>query len=183
MAASVTFTPTPEQALAAAQVMRAPPWGRYERLRWVLAGALLGLLFLFVIATYDWRTWGLYIVRWQETASFAFGGAAMGWVYGRAKPAIPAGDPILRQRTVSIDDIGLRVEGRGFRTAIDWAVIEKISLSDDILLFVTEWKEAHFVPRQAFPAPRAADGFADAAQAAWTARRSGSLPQAGGDPS
>ena len=180
MAASVTFTPTPEQALAAVRVMRPPRWGRYERLRWVVAGALLGLLFLFVIATYDWRTWSLYIIRWQELASFAFGGAAIGWVYGRIRPGVPAGDPSLRQRTVSIGEDGLTVEGRGFRTALDWAAIKAISLSDDILLFVTEWKEAHFVPRQAFATTEAADAFADAAQDAWTTGRSG--PQTGGVP-
>ncbi|CAN5368965.1 hypothetical protein BH10PSE9_BH10PSE9_18480 [soil metagenome] len=170
MAQSVTFTPSPQDAFAASAAATPGKWGRFERLRHVLAGISLALLAFFVIARYDWQFWGLFILSWEHIASFAFAGAAMGWTYRRVRPAMRADDPRLGERTVSVGDAGLAVAGHGFRTEIDWDAVQGIAERPDMVLFTTAWKDIHFVPRSAFTSTAAADMFTREARNAWSAR-------------
>ncbi|HMN86582.1 MAG TPA: YcxB family protein [Bauldia sp.] len=171
MIAEVTFRPSPADRAAAVAAMTPPRWGRFERVRFVGAGVALLLLVFFVIARYVWQSYGLFIVTWRDAGAFAFAGAAMGWLYGRRRKP-PPDDPSTPLRTVRADRDGLRVSGSGFVTTIAWSAITDIVERDGIILFVTPWQEACFVPRHAFATPEAADAFLRTARAAWTPRRS-----------
>jgi hypothetical protein len=181
---AIAFRPTPEDAAAAAVAIAPKLWGKYERLRLVLAGMALSCLIFFVVASYDWRAWGLFILRWEEIVAFLFAGAMMGWVYGRRRPPLlAADDPRLRERTVTIERDGLRVEGQGYETFMAWESIEQIPVRGGTILFIAEWKDVHFVPKRVFPTPEAADAFHDAAMSAFAAkwdRLTGTVPEGSG---
>lgn len=168
---SIRFAPSPQDAANATLALAPGPWGGRERLRLTIAGASLALLVLFLIAAYVWRTFGLFILRIEEVAAFAFAGAAAGWLWGRRKPQLlPADDPRLRARTVTIEDDGLRIVGEGYESWIAWTSIATIETRFDTILFTTEWKDVHFVPKGVFPTEDAADAFAAAAARRWDAR-------------
>jgi hypothetical protein len=169
MVLSVTFTPTPADALEAAHALKPGRWGRYERLRYVAAGAVLALLGFVVIASYDWKVWDLYILNLEQAAVFAFAGAFAGWYYGRIRPPMAAGDPRLQPRTVTVADAGFTVAGEGFETRVAWSAVSRFVERNGGLLFVTHWQDIHFVPRSAFASDTAAASFAKAAQNAWLA--------------
>ena len=171
MTLSVTFKPSPRDAADALSTLTPGNWGRYERTRYVLAGISLMLLAFFLIARYDWQFWGLFILNWEHIASFAFAGAIMGWLYGRVRPGLATDDPRLAERKFTIERDGLRIEGKGYETAIDWTGVREIAERGNVLLFATEWKDVPFVLARAFPTPAAARAFAQAARYAWSARR------------
>ena len=169
---AIAFRPTPEDAAAAAVAIAPKPWGKYERLRLVLAGMALSSLVFFVIASYDWRAWGLFILRWEEIVAFLFAGAMMGWVYGRRRPPLlAADDPRLRERTVTIERDGLLRRRAGLRSR-SWPGNRstQIPVRGETILFIAEWKDVHFVPKRVFPTPEAADAFHAAAMSALAAR-------------
>lgn len=171
MLPSVTFTPTPDMVLDAARAADPRHWGRHERLRWALAGAVLGLLVLVIVAQYAWRLREVYILYWQELALVAVAGGAAGWIFGRSRGTVAPDDPRLRERTVTIAEDGLEVTSRFLGIAVDWAAIAAITVTKDAVLFVTAWKEIHFVPRSAFVSAVEADAFLDAARETWSRRR------------
>src|SRR5690242_320632 len=55
MADQIEFTPTPADLARASRELRRGNWGRYERLRLMLAGASIVLLVYFLLASYAWR--------------------------------------------------------------------------------------------------------------------------------
>lgn len=171
MPPSVTFTPTPEMVVEAARAADPRHWGRRERLRWALAGGVLGLLVLVIVAQYEWRVREIYILHWQEVALLAFAGGAAGWILGRGRGTVAPGDHRLHERTVTLAEDGLEVTSRLLGVAVDWAGIETITAARDAILFVTTWKEVHVVPRAAFASAAEADAFLDAAREAWSRRR------------
>lgn len=171
MTESITFKPSPADAAAAALALTPRKWGRYERLRLVLGGISLMLLVFFLIASYNWKTWGLFILRWDEVLAFSFAGAIMGWLYGRRRPVLMAdNDPRLEQRTMTLTADGYEVEGPGFRNRVDWTAVEQIATRDDIILFMTQWKDVQFVPKRVFASVGQANNFERAARDAWSAR-------------
>jgi hypothetical protein len=171
----IEFTPTPADLAAAARDMRPRNWGRFERLRFVLAGAVLTLLVFFLLAAYTWRTWDLFILRWEEIVAFALGGGVVGWLYGGRVGLVPAGDPRLAARRLSISGDGFAASGTHFATKVDWAGVATIVNRRDTILIVTDWQESFFIPKRIFPDSAAAEAFRTRAAHLWWARRKTSV--------
>src|SRR5262245_11318797 len=108
----IEFTPTPADMAAAARDIRPRNWGRFERLRLVLAGICLTLLVFFLLAGYVWRWWEVYILRWEDIAAFAFAGGAMGWLYGGRLGQVAPNDPRLSPRSFALVKDGFETRGK-----------------------------------------------------------------------
>lgn len=172
--AAVEFKPTPEDAVATTAALSPRHWGRWEPVRIVVGGVVIMLAALIVIAAYDWRRWGLWILQWQEFAAFTIGGLLLGGALSRRKArALSVDSPLLMRRKVGIEKDVLHVQGQGFDTRIDWRSVKDIDVRNNILLFRTSWGEAHAVPRRAFAGDVAADAFEATAREAWRGRGGG----------
>jgi hypothetical protein len=174
----IEFTPTAADLAAAARDARPRNWGRRDRLRFVLAGISIALLLFFLFASYVWRWWDLFILRWEDIAAFAFAGGVMGWIYSRA-PTLQANDPRLAPRRLVLGTEGFATSGDGYDTKIDWRAISGIADRADTIFFTTRWNETFFVPKSAFADRAAAEAFRRRAEELWSQRASNRPPSAG----
>ncbi|MEO8668965.1 MAG: YcxB family protein [Bauldia sp.] len=172
----IEFTPAPADMAAAARDLRPRNWGRWDRLRLVLAGVLIALLIFFAIARYVWQQHGVYIVYWEDMAAFSFAGAVLGWGYGKVSGRFSADDPRLTERSFSLGKDGFETRGRRFETKVDWTGVADIADRRDTIFFIAEWKEYYFVPKRAFADAAAAEAFERTARDFWSARRDGRNP-------
>jgi hypothetical protein len=76
----VTFNLIPRDLADTAMSMSPKNWGRYERLRLVVGGALISVFIFVLVASYVWRRHGVFLLGWEDALAFAFAGAGLGWL-------------------------------------------------------------------------------------------------------
>lgn len=170
MTERLSFNLIPQDVADATVAMRPKNWGRYERLRLVFAGACIALSMYMAVVTYMWRRHALFLLGWEDALAFAFAGSVLGFLYGRLMANPGEDDPRLMARGFVLKKEGFETDGPGFHTEIDWTSVREITDRGAVILLVTEWGEAFFIPKRVFASPEAAAGFLTDARALYTAR-------------
>jgi hypothetical protein len=135
-------------------------WGRYERLRLILAGTALTGFVVLLLKLFARNKLGGDIVGWDTVLIFLATGAFMGWWYGRHKPSIaPTGSPLYRPRTLSLDETGFRINSEGYDSHIEWGQVTNLREAGGCLLIWTRLGDTHIVPLRAFASLKAANSF------------------------
>lgn len=83
----------------------------------------------------------------------------------------PADDPRRMTRRIEIDEAGFVTRGAEFETRIAWAGVESIRETEQLVLFITRWKEVYAVPKRCFADADAGHAFANKARAYKTQSR------------
>ncbi|WP_237152677.1 YcxB family protein [Oryzibacter oryziterrae] len=160
----VDFTPTRKDVAALTAVMNPPRWGarhwgRYERLRLTLAGAVLMVLVFMAIKIYAQELTGQDLVGWI----FLFPAMAAGALTGNFRGAIKARRPIaaalLTRRRVVLNEDDVAIYEDGGETRFDWLAVQSVERKGGFILFTTRAGVLHFVPERAFATTDDADAF------------------------
>lgn len=167
----VRFQTTPADVLQLHQALYRPAWGarhwgRFETLRLVLAGATLLTLVMLLIKLFTRNKLGVDPVGWEAVAGAWLGGAVAGGWWARQRSTVPpTGSPVYRPMTLSLEPTGLRWQGDGFESQVDWRQVSELREVGGCLLLTTRLEGTHLVPLRAFSSPQAAADFLAQAQA------------------
>jgi hypothetical protein len=62
-------------------------------------------------------------------------------------------------RSFTLGKEGFETTAPGFHTEVDWTSVAEIADRGPVILLITEWREAFFIPKRAFATPEAAADF------------------------